>query len=106
MPEVLETMHKAAHLDKPKFAGDPTARWTQHKTLLREASRVVRDRRALSGGSGATSEEIRAKLFMTLARAMGSRDTQALRHLCKHWAEFAHIVEEGADGYELVDATR
>lgn len=69
-PTLLREMQKEAKLEGGMYDGRPLARWEQHMSLLREASRVVRDRRALGGGGSPTAEECSEMRFMALARAL------------------------------------
>lgn len=103
-PTLLAAMQLAAKPDGSRFADHPMGRWAQ--PLLREASRVIRDRRALGGGGGALADESHDMRLLTLARGLECKDGHVLSQLRRRWPEFRDIVRQASDGYELIDAAQ
>lgn len=79
MKEVLTKLGDSAHVESEPMFADPICRWRTHKTLLREASRVVRAKKLLAGAAEAESEGNSELRMLALARAMWPHGGSALR---------------------------
>lgn len=68
----------AADLEDAPMYKKPICRWKARKLLLREAPRVVRDRKFLAGAAEASAEGSHELRLLTLARALRSCDDRCL----------------------------
>lgn len=103
MPQLLKAMGDYAKLDDAAELQAPEPRWRQHKALLKESARMIRDRRLLSGGGMADSGASHSARLLTLARAVWAMDHGALRALRRHWPEFSNFVVATSEGFVLSD---
>lgn len=101
MPKILGRLQVAACLDSEPAFSDPVLRWRMHKKLRREASRVVRDKKALAGGDAAAAGGRHELRMLAIARASWTQDDHTFQLLRRHWDGFDRHFEASGDGCRL-----